>query len=165
MANLDDVIDAHGALLARVAGVYARTSSDRDDLLQDVMVALMKALPRFRGESSLKTYVMRIAHVQGLRHALRRGAPAIALDLDEVPLPGDSETEFARAVDLGKLHSAVRELPLRSRQLVALWLEGLSQKEIAEMVGSNENAVAVALHRARAALRARLVQPDGGTHG
>lgn len=165
MATLDDVIDAHGAALARVAGIYARTSSDRDDLLQDVMVALMKALPRFRGESSLKTYVLRIAHVQGLRHAMRRGAPPVALDLDDMSRPGDAETELARNLDLGTLRSAVAQLPLRSRQLVALWLEGMSQKEIAEVVGSNENAVAVALHRARAALRLRLTQPDGGKHG
>ncbi|MDP2305758.1 MAG: sigma-70 family RNA polymerase sigma factor [Pseudomonadota bacterium] len=51
---------------------YAPPGQDREDLSQEVALSIVQALARFRGESSVKTYVLRIAHNVGLRHAMRR---------------------------------------------------------------------------------------------
>ncbi|NJL28565.1 MAG: sigma-70 family RNA polymerase sigma factor [Thermoanaerobaculia bacterium] len=55
-----------------------------------------------------------------------------------------------------QLLAALRRLPVGQRQVLALALEGLAQREIAEVVGISESNVAVRLHRARGALRAEL---------
>jgi RNA polymerase sigma-70 factor (ECF subfamily) len=54
----------------------------------------------------------------------------------------------------------VRALPLGHRQVVTLLLEGLSQREIAEVLGTTENAVNVRASRARTAMRALLEEDD-----
>ncbi|MDN5924917.1 MAG: sigma-70 family RNA polymerase sigma factor, partial [Xanthomonadales bacterium] len=55
----------YAGLLSRVAASYEAEPAARDDLLQDIALALWKALPRWRGEASLKTFVARVAHNRG----------------------------------------------------------------------------------------------------
>ena len=57
-ADLDEVIRAHGDALERVAWGYVDNAPDREDLMQEILVALWRALPRFRGEASLRTFVL-----------------------------------------------------------------------------------------------------------
>lgn len=76
-----------GPALARVVASYAPPGSNREDLAQEVAMALVRALPAFRGQASLKTYVLRIAHNICLRQVMRkrrrkvdrRGAPRNAM--------------------------------------------------------------------------------------
>ena len=169
MADATRVIAEFGTTLARVAAIYAPPGADREDLVQEMAMALIRALPRHRGDSSLRTYVYRIAHNCGIRRIARRQAAGAPLDEAEVaaPTPGP-EREVAARRDVERLASAVRSLPLGARQVLVLALEGLTHAEIGEVLGLAENVVSVRLHRARAALRARLgdVAVDiGETHG
>jgi RNA polymerase sigma factor (sigma-70 family) len=59
-----------------------------------------------------------------------------------------------------RLREAVRQLPLAARQVIVLSLEGLSQREIGDVLGITENNVAVRLTRARKLLR-RALQTEG----
>src|SRR4051794_6909282 len=59
--------------LERIAASYGRTRADRDDLLQEIAAALWTALPRFRGDCSEKTFVMRVAHNRALTFLTKRG--------------------------------------------------------------------------------------------
>lgn len=75
--DFEECLRVHGPALWRVIATYAPTGAERDDLAQEVLLAVWKALPRFRGESSAKTFVLRIAHNRCLsagraREALRR---------------------------------------------------------------------------------------------
>jgi RNA polymerase sigma-70 factor (ECF subfamily) len=169
MADATRVFAEFGAMLSRVAAMYAPPGADREDLAQEIAMALVRALPRHRGESSLRTYVYRIAHNCGIRFIARRRAAGAPLDDDAVAAtaPGP-EREVAARRDVERLASAVRSLPLGARQVLVLALEGLTHAEIGEVLGLAENVVSVRLHRARAALRARLGEaPDemGAHHG
>src|SRR2546429_1716440 len=68
---IDRVVREHAAVLERVAWGYVDNASDRDDLMQEVLTALWRALPRFRGESSERTFVLRVAHNRGITFAIR----------------------------------------------------------------------------------------------
>jgi len=155
--QFDDVVREHGAALARLAAVYAAEPADRDDLLQEIWVAVWQALARFRGECSLRTFVYRIGHNRGLtfraRHR-RHPADELPATLPD-PRPGP-EAEAARSRRHELLLGAVRRLPELQRQAVTLSLEGLSHAEIAEVLGTTENNVAVRLSRGRSALRELL---------
>jgi RNA polymerase sigma factor (sigma-70 family) len=95
------------------------------------------------------------AHNRGLTHRSRR--PTVAADLEEAeavadPQPGP-EAVAGEAQRRERLRSAVLSLPLEPRQVISLTLEGLSTREIAEVLGITENNAAVRLSRARRALR------------
>src|SRR3546814_19424760 len=60
--DIDDVLRQHGPMLSRIAASYEFESARREDLLQEISLALWRALPRWRGEASLRTFAARIAH-------------------------------------------------------------------------------------------------------
>ena len=159
--TFDEVVRTHGPALARVAWGYASNTADHDDLLQDILVAIWFALPRFRAESSLRTFVFRIAHNRGCAWIARRGAdvpltPDLAL-ADPRPAPDeaiDADAGHAR------LAAAIRRLPDAQRQAVLLRLEGFDIAEIAELQQTTANNVSVRLSRARDRLRELLGGED-----
>lgn len=152
------LITEHGAGIARVAGSYLRNVAERDELVQEIWLGVWRALPSFRGDASLKTFVYRIAHNRSVTELTRRRA-AMG-DGNEVPelvdsAPGPAE-QLAAARDSERLLAAVQKLPLGLRQTLTLRLEGLSYSEIAEVLGITESNVAVRLNRARERLSDRL---------
>lgn len=152
--RFERIVRTFGDSLARLAWGYADSPADRDDLMQDILLAIWQALPRFRGESSERTFVFRIAHNRGCTFlARRRPHESLASDARiPDPRPGhettlDSDRRRAQLVD------AIRTLPEAQRQAVLLRLEGLELHEIAALQGTSENTVSVRLTRARDRLR------------
>jgi RNA polymerase sigma factor (sigma-70 family) len=145
--------------LLRLAGVYAVTAQDREDIVQEIAIALWRAIPAFRRESSERTWLYRIAHNTAIttRGKLRRKTRNES-SLEEVLEPlADSEEEDQRLIREQKrrwLLGAMRELPVLDRQILALHLEELTHSEIGEITGMSEGAIATRLSR----IRARLTQ-------
>src|SRR5688572_17167780 len=73
--RLNELLAVHGGALARLAASYVRATADRDDLVQDIIVAIWRALPRFRGECSERTFIYRIAHNRSIAYITRRRLP------------------------------------------------------------------------------------------
>ncbi|HTZ99401.1 MAG TPA: RNA polymerase sigma factor [Candidatus Aquilonibacter sp.] len=152
------ILREYGPALSRLASGYERVESVREELMQEISLAIWQALPHFRGECSERTFVYRIGHNRGLTHACRRRPAHEAIDelpaplepVDPKPHPDD---QIARRQERGRLRAAIQELPLTYRQVVMLMLEDLSQAEIAEVLGLTEGNVAVRMNRARKALK------------
>ncbi len=160
------LLRAHDHAIRRLALSYERDPARRQDLVQDVWMAVWQALPAFRGECSERTFVFRIAHNRGVSHTLHwRRRRTETLDQDApVPATGaDPERAATEGQRRERLQSAVQALPLGLRQVVVMTLEGLSQREIGEVIGISENNVAVRLSRARIAL-ARLMPAMESDH-
>jgi len=156
--RFERILDEHGASISRLAYSYEAVAGIREELVQEIALAIWKALPHFRGECSERTFVYRIAHNRGLTHVGRRHAPQQALDdLEESDEPVDPrphpDEHLAQLNQRQRLASAVQSLPLAHKQMMVLMLEGLSHAEIAEVLGITENNVAVRLTRARKALK------------
>jgi RNA polymerase sigma-70 factor (ECF subfamily) len=144
----------HAGLLHRVANAFA-TGADRDDLMQELLLALWRALPAFAGASKPSTFIHRVAHNAAL--TWRRGAVTYTRHLERLaaephptpapPRPGDDEA-------LTAIYTAIRRLPPVDRSLLLLHLDGLGYAAIAEIHGLSENHVGVKLTR----LRHRLTQ-------
>jgi len=152
------LLGAHGPALRRVAASYEANRNLREDLFQEICLAIWKALPSFRGEASERTFLFRIGHNRGLSHCWRRRPRVTDLEAAEAvpdPVPGP-EAQADASQRRKRLQAAVRKLPLAARQVVSLSLEGLSHREISEVLGISENNVAVRLNRARAALKRSL---------
>ena len=96
----------YGASLGRLASSYELGAHAREDLLQEIRLAIWVALPRFRGESSLRTFVFRIAHNRALTHVWRRKKTSSSEHSEEpVDLRDGPETAAIRTVDFVSLDS------------------------------------------------------------
>src|SRR5262245_39444031 len=156
--RFDRLIQANGPALARLAASYTQNRNDWDDLFQDIALAIWRALPAFRGESSERTFIFRIAHNRAVRYLSRREPPTTSDEELELPDPRPSpEKGLAREQQEVRLLEAIRKLPIEYRQVITLTLEDMSYAEIAQILGINENNVGVRLNRARQMLR-RLVE-------
>lgn len=153
------VLADYGPGLWRLTAGYARTHADREDLYQDILLAALDALPGFREESSLRTFVYRIGHNRGISHRRRRTRRPLSVPLplagliSPAPSPESEAVAEARWVEL---REAIHALPHGQRQVLMLHLEGLDHTEIGEVLGITPNNVGVRLHRARADLRRQL---------
>ena len=156
--HFDGVLAAHGPALSRLAGSYTNTPSDRDDLLQEIAIAIWQALPRFRGDCSERTFLFRIAHNRGIAYLARSRSqmPGLAEEIEVYDPAPDPESGLAQEQRAARLRRAVHRLPVAYRQVVTLTLEGLGYGEIAEVLGISESNVGVRLSRARQILRESL---------
>lgn len=160
----------YGAPIERLAAAYEPDPNEREDLVQDIVFALWRALPAFRGECSERTFIFRIAQNRGLTHRWRRrtrNARLVELDDATAELP-DPATErdtsdLMRSISPQELLAAVQHLPGLQRDVIVLSLEGLSNGEVAEVLGITSGNVAVRLTRARSALRGILTRADKET--
>jgi RNA polymerase sigma-70 factor (ECF subfamily) len=156
--QFDRILREHGPAISRLASSYEAIASTREELIQDIALAIWQALPHFRGECSERTFVFRIAHNRGLSHAWKRRSIHQPLDdleeagqpIDPRPLP---EEHAAQTRQRAQLMHAIQSLPMPHRQVLVLLLEGLSYAEMAEVLGITENNVGVRLSRARTALK------------
>jgi RNA polymerase sigma-70 factor (ECF subfamily) len=158
MTDYDEIARACGALIRRIARSYEGNGARADELVQEIHLALWQALPRFRGEASVKTFVARIAHNRSISHVAREAREPKVVELDDM-LPAASATpeEHVAEGDLrAKLEAAVRRLPVSLKVAATLALEGFSAEEVAEVLGIGVSAASVRLHRAKEQLKEML---------
>ena len=145
-------------MIARICASY---ESDRElarELVQDVLFAIWRALPSYRGEASLKSFVARIAQFRAISHVATQVQRPGTTQLQESLLSEDPapESQAIEADRRNRLLGAVRQLPLAYRQAVILTLEDFTPNEIASMLGVSPNVISIRLTRARTALRSIL---------
>jgi RNA polymerase sigma factor (sigma-70 family) len=154
--RFERLIGEHRSALARLAGSYTATASDREDLLQDIALNIWQALPGFRRECSDRTFVFRIAHNRAISYLARsrfRGSVTAYEEFDARDPGPNPEAALVRDEQGNRLTRAVRALPVLYRQVVMLALEEMDYSEIAEVLGLTESNVGVRLNRARQMLR------------
>jgi RNA polymerase sigma-70 factor (ECF subfamily) len=160
--TLDDrfgrLLKANHAPLTRLAASYAANRSDRDDLVQEIAIALWRALPSFRGDCSERTFLFRIAHNRCITHLSRRRDTVSLEDaqIDPEDPRASSEMIVAEEQERRRFVQAIRELPVIHREVLVLFLEGMGYGEIAAVVGISESNVGVRLNRARQKLKTLL---------
>jgi RNA polymerase sigma-70 factor, ECF subfamily len=151
--------------------VYARLTQlvgptgDREDLLQQVFLELYRALPRFRADSSIGTFIHGIAvHVaiDHLRRRRRRPQDFTAAELDELIDGSPSPEERARRQgELGQMLALLERIKPDKRIAFALVaIAGLSLDEAAALVDASADVVKQRVLRARRELLAMLERAE-----
>ena len=153
-----EVVTRFAPALARVVASYERDHALRDELLQEILMAIFQALPRLTQPEKLKSFVFRIAHNRSVSHITRRmrerahEEPGIEAD---VSTPSN-EQELIQSERSERLLEAIRQLSLPYRQVMTLILEDMSYEEIAETLGITIENVGVRVNRAKKQLKERL---------
>jgi RNA polymerase sigma-70 factor (ECF subfamily) len=152
---------------------FCRNPDDAQDVMQESLAALVRTLPRWRGDAAPSTWAYVVArNTCGRMRRRKAGAPARLeslargagrADALRVAAPGaDPAREFERG-ELGEaLGRALAALPVSQREVVVLRdVEGLSASEVGKVLGLGEDAVKSRLHRGRTALRRTLASLHG----
>lgn len=141
----------HEATIRRVAHRYADDAAAREDLAQEIRIAVWRALAAYRGEGSLDAYVSRIAHRCGARFA-RRQWRARSLEGVE-PTTRCAEAHWLECDRRARLDAAIDALPEGLRRAIRLQLAGYSYREIGETLGIAEKSASSRVSRARKLVR------------
>lgn len=151
-------VDEYGKRVHALARRYARNETEAEDLTQEIFVELFRALPQFRGDAALSTWLYRIALNRCLRYQSRRQPDTVTLD--DLPLTGDapSPDEHTLQTELrSHVNDALQTLSPGHREAVILHeLHGLTYAECAAILNVPVGTVKSRLFHAFGRLRERL---------
>ena len=150
-AELERLVEEYQTAVLRICYLYLCDRSQAEDAVQETFLKVYKGLDSFRGESSEKTWIMKIAmntcwnmnHSGWARFFNRRVTPEM---LPEAAVPFEEKDE--------ELTWAVIRLPIRLREVILLYYyQGLKVNEIAEALGVSQPSVSGRLKRGRERLK------------
>jgi RNA polymerase sigma factor (sigma-70 family) len=126
---------------------------ERQDLLQEIALAVWTALPNFRGQASERTWVYRIAHNVAITFSARqKRRDGVEQPFDAIAPDPAIKDNSPRVV----LIDAIQQLKPVDQQLALLYLEGLSGTEISEVTGLTTDNIGVRLNRLKRSLASGL---------
>jgi RNA polymerase sigma-70 factor (ECF subfamily) len=175
----EEIVRRHGGLVLGLGRRLLGSRADAEDLMQDVFIRVHRALPSFRGDSSLKTWIARVAvnaarnrrrdeGRRGLRLArsldapLAPGSDATLADRIDDPSPGPERLALS-AQSRERIEEALRDLPIEYREALVLRdVEGLSYEEIAAALEISLGTVKSRIARGRGRLQEALGDLVGG---
>ncbi|HEY4311772.1 MAG TPA: RNA polymerase sigma factor [Pirellulales bacterium] len=147
----------HGTAVMKVARAYTLTSDECQDLAQEILLQAWRSVPCFEGKASPATWFYRVA-LQTAMNWQRKDKPRRIRQqpLIEVQVPASDGTTSAQQAQqretVAQLYQAIHQLPKADAALVLLYLEEMSYREMAEVLGISESNVGVKLNRAKKAL-------------
>jgi RNA polymerase sigma factor (sigma-70 family) len=155
---------AHADALYSFARWLAHDSVEAEDLVQDTYARALGAAQQFEPGSNLKAWLFRIlrnAFIDRRRRSQREPSPAHGEDLDAEgdraeSATGELQLDQIRALVAEDVSAAVHTLPESFRTVILLDLEGMTEGEVASVLGCATGTVKSRLSRARAVLRERL---------
>lgn len=150
----------HKGLMFKVVRAYAASPEDQDDLFQEILLQVWSSIPAFRGHAKVSTWVYRVALNTAFawkradkKH--RRRQPLIAANETRDLSSERPDAQRNREI-LNALYAEIRKLPKVESSLVLLYLDGLSYREMADVLGISETNVGVKLNRTKKRLAESL---------
>lgn len=145
------IIREHKGTIYTVCYMFSKDEEEVADLFQDILVNLWKGFAKFRGDSSIRTWIYRVSLntcISADRKKKRKGE-TVPLDM-KINLFDDSAEDMKQ---VRMLQDRISRLGPFDRAIVLLWLENLSYEEIASIVGITVKNVSVRLFRIKEQLK------------
>lgn len=152
-----DWLDEHSSAVMKVARAYTLTNEECQDLAQEILLQAWRSLPRFEGKANAATWFYRVALHTAMNWQRndkpRRSRQQPLLEVQTLTTDGSDSVEQVQHRDtVDQLYGAIHRLPKADAALVLLYLDELSYREMAEVLGISESNVGVKLNRAKKAL-------------
>lgn len=145
------IVREHKGTIYTVCYMFSKDEEEVADLFQDILVNLWKGFAKFRGDSSVRTWIYRVSLntcISAERKKKRKG-DSVPLDMN-INLFDDSVEDLKQ---IRMLQNRISRLGPFDRAIVLLWLENLSYDEIGAIVGITAKNVSVRLFRIKEQLR------------
>lgn len=154
------IVDAYTERLYWHVRRFLCSHEDTNDLLQDIFIKIWSALPSFRGEARLYTWIYRIATNEVLNYLRRQKFKAL-LSLDSVSASLerriDEDAGFNGDELQRELHKAIRRLPEKQRIVFSLrYFDEMKYEDISEITGTSVGALKASYHHAYSKIKNEL---------
>jgi len=161
--NFSEVVQQLGGPLRGFLVSYCGNADLAEDLLQETLIRVERNLGGFRGESSLKTWVFRIATNTAIDHHRKQGSRVTVVPIDETDQIPDDVPEIGEPLVIREMNDCIREqidsLPEDYRASLVLHdLEGLTAAEVASICEISLATAKIRIHRGRQRLRKVLAE-------
>ena len=150
------LIQEHQGIIHKICRLYRDGKEDREDLFQEITYQLWKSFPSFKGEAKVSTWMYRIALNTAIASFRKK-----RLNVEYHPvLPDlpDEEVDEEYAIRQESLFITLKQLNESERAIIALYLDDLSYRQIAEIIGINENNLGVKLNRIKLKIQKLLIR-------
>jgi RNA polymerase sigma-70 factor, ECF subfamily len=161
-AAVEEAYLAHHVAIRGFARRLVGDAAAAEDIVHEAFVALPRAIRRFRGESSLRAFLIGVAANHSRRHVRsamrrRRATERLAAHEDTQPRTVDATEQLITKQLARRLWAALDELPIDQRVVFVLCeAEQRTSVEVAEIVGAPEGTVRTRLFHAKRKLREKL---------
>lgn len=140
----------------KIASFYTDCKDDRDDLVQEIIYTLWRSFETFKQNSSLSTWIYRIAMNVAIFH-LKKNKKKVAtkpIDLEALNFPETEFEDFEEKLQILRRH--IKDLNLFDKGILMLYLESKSHEEIAEIIGISKSNVGTKISRIKDKLRLQV---------
>lgn len=164
--KFNDIVTDNGERIKRICNYYSSNQEDRKDMYQEILVNIWKSLDSFRGDASISIWIYRIAVNTSLGFtgkAFKQMQMIVDADTENISLLLDDgiDEKLEQEARLNQLQIELNQMSVIEKSLMSLLLEGLSMREIADVIGIAEPNVKVKIHRIKEQLKSKL---SGGKH-
>jgi len=161
-------VQANEGILQKICRLYGHTQPDREDLFQEIVVQLWKAVPTFRGQSKFSTWMYRVALNTAISdfRKKKRSFPVSTGKVGPVEtgeILSDVNSDTSSEEQINALYAAIRQLPEIDKAIVMLYLEDRSYEEMEDILGINTNNLRVKMNRIKEKLRLLTKSSSYGT--
>jgi len=146
-------VQANQGIIQKICGLYGQTQPDREDLFQEIIVQLWKAVPKFQEQSRFSTWLYRVALNTAISdfRKKRRALPVIQTEVASLEI--ESELIDGKDERLKTLYAAISRLQEIDKAIVMLYLEDKSYDEMEDIVGISASTLRVRMNRIKEKLR------------
>lgn len=153
-----DIIDTHKGIIYKITNGYCKDQADRQDLTQEIILQLWRSFDKYDVKYSITTWMYRIALNTSIsfyrKHKLRIENSTQLLSKHESALA--IAEVYTENPDVTQLQGFIQELKEIDKAIILLYLDGLAQKDIAEIIGITSTNVSTRITRIKKNLRQKF---------
>jgi len=151
-----DILNNHRGLIYKVCHLYCDDPEDRKDLFQEIVLQVWKSLESFRQESTIGTWMYRIALNTAITHFRKEKRLGGKVSLTGIDIP-DLNDSSEKEDQLKELFKAIEDLDRIDKSIILLYLEEKNYEEISEITGLTRTNVGVRLNRIKIKLSNKII--------
>lgn len=147
--DFERLVAEYKSTIYSVCYMFADDRMQADDLFQEVLINLWTGFAKFRGESSLRSWVYRVSMNTCISYRRKKKVTTVPIDIAPDIIDGTSSD----SKQANMLHQRIMKLEPLDKAIVLLWLENLPYEEIAAIVGTTARNIGVRLVRIKEKLK------------
>jgi len=146
-------VQANQGIIQKICRLYGQTRHDREDLFQEIIVQLWKAVPKFQEQSRFSTWLYRVALNTAISDFRKKRRTLAVIQTEVASLEIESELIDDKDERLKTLYAAISRLQEIDKAIVMLYLEDKSYDEMEDILGISASTLRVRMNRIKEKLR------------